>query len=255
MKRRAENTLATIADALASDRGDDQRRIAETGVRWLEMLLAKNADYGGSAWREPILRPGLTAGDAILVRMSDKVERIRGLLSKSGNAAVADESLGDTLADLGAYCLLYLARPDADARPPAKADDASNSDARPMNLVYVAGPYRAATEFEVTQNIRRAESLALKVWLAGAACICPHLNTAHFGGAAPDEVWLTGELEIVRRCDAVVLVEGWERSEGVRREVETARAAGIPVFERFEDFQTWLGGENERADGKTAAVA
>lgn len=73
-----------------------------------------------------------------------------------------------------------------------------------MILVYIAGPYRAPTEWEVLGNIRRAEEVALRVWKAGAACICPHKNTAFFGGAAPDDVWLTGDLEMVRRCDAVV---------------------------------------------------
>src|SRR4051812_24706808 len=46
-----------------------------------------------------------------------------------------------------------------------------------MKLIYIAGPYRAATEWQVVQNIRRAEALALAVWQSGAACICPHKNT------------------------------------------------------------------------------
>jgi hypothetical protein len=57
-----------------------------------------------------------------------------------------------------------------------------------MKLVYVAGPYRGKGEWEVVQNIRRAETLALAVWKLGAACICPHKNTALFGGAAEDSL-------------------------------------------------------------------
>lgn len=109
-----------------------------------------------------------------------------------------------------------------------------------MKVVYVAGPYRADSEYGVLLNIQRAERLALRIWLAGAACICPHKNTAFFGGTAQDDVWLEGDKEIVRRCDAIVCTEGWETSEGACGEVELARQLKLPVFERFEDFEKWL---------------
>ena len=38
-----------------------------------------------------------------------------------------------------------------------------------MKVVYVAGPYRADTEYEVLLNIQAAERLALQIWKAGAA--------------------------------------------------------------------------------------
>src|SRR5947207_8714944 len=109
-----------------------------------------------------------------------------------------------------------------------------------MKLVYVAGPYRGACEWDVVQNIRRAEALALAVWKLGAACICPHKNTALLGGAAPDEVWLEGDLEMLRRCDAVICTADWSRSSGAIGEVALARQMGIPVFETIEQLATWL---------------
>ena len=109
-----------------------------------------------------------------------------------------------------------------------------------MKVVYVAGPYRAPTEYGVLLNIQLAERLALKVWMAGAACICPHKNTAFFGGAAHDDVWLKGDLEIIRRCDAIICMEGWEKSVGASGEVALAKQLGIPVFERFEECEIWL---------------
>lgn len=109
-----------------------------------------------------------------------------------------------------------------------------------MKLVCIAGPYRAPTEFQVVQNIRRAEELALQVWQAGAACICPHKNTAFFGGAAPDSVWLNGALEMVKRADAVICTADWRASVGATDEVKLARQLGIPVFETVEELQLWL---------------
>jgi hypothetical protein len=109
-----------------------------------------------------------------------------------------------------------------------------------MKLVYVAGPYRAASEWGVLKNIQRAEELALKVWIAGAACICPHKNTAFFGGAAHDNVWLEGDKEMVRRSDAIVCTDGWRDSAGATGEVELAKSLGIPVFDDFEGLAKWL---------------
>jgi nucleoside 2-deoxyribosyltransferase len=80
------------------------------------------------------------------------------------------------------------------------------------------------------QNIRRAEALALECWRAGYATICPHSNTRFFQGAAPDGVWLNGDLEILRRCDALVLTPDWDRSSGARAEVSFALKHGIPVL-------------------------
>ena len=31
-------------------------------------------------------------------------------------------------------------------------------------------------------------------------------------------------------CDAILLLKGWERSEGARRELQTALAAGLKIF-------------------------
>lgn len=109
-----------------------------------------------------------------------------------------------------------------------------------MKLVYVAGPYRGKDNYQIHKNVCRAEDLALLVWKAGAAAICPHLNTEHFQGAAPDEVWLNGDLEIITRCDALILVPDWETSVGTRHEIEFARERGIPVFYNMADLNAWL---------------
>jgi Domain of unknown function (DUF4406) len=109
-----------------------------------------------------------------------------------------------------------------------------------MKLIYLAGPYRATTEWALVQNIRNAEALALEVWKLGVACICPHKNTALLGGACDDTVWLEGDLEMLRRCDAVICTTDWQRSEGARNEVIEARRLKIPVFETLAALRDWL---------------
>lgn len=109
-----------------------------------------------------------------------------------------------------------------------------------MKVVYVAGPFRGPNSWEIEENIRRAERLSLEVWKLGAAAICPHTNTRYFQGAAPDHVWLDGDLAIVAKCDAVMLTDNWLRSSGARAEVDYANARGIPVFLTLEDLAFWL---------------
>ncbi|MGA2232273.1 MAG: DUF4406 domain-containing protein [Tepidisphaeraceae bacterium] len=120
-----------------------------------------------------------------------------------------------------------------------------------MKLIYIAGPYRGAGQWQIFQNIRRAEALALQVWQMGAACICPHKNTESFNGAAPDRVWLDGDLEIVRRCDAILCAPGWESSSGSLGEIALARELGLPIFYSLEELAKWMkdGAACEPLDG------
>jgi nucleoside 2-deoxyribosyltransferase len=118
-----------------------------------------------------------------------------------------------------------------------------------MKVVYVAGPFRAASAhvpghqdmFAVQENIMRAMALSLEVWRLGAVALCPHANTMFFTGAADDRVWLDGDLELLRRSDAVLLTADWQRSSGARHEVTVARAAGIPVCETLDALRAFLG--------------
>jgi len=109
-----------------------------------------------------------------------------------------------------------------------------------MRVIYIAGPFRAPDAYGIRRNVRKAEELALEVWRMKAAALCPHLNTANFQGCLPDRLFLEGDLDLLRRCDAVLLVKGWERSEGTNAEVQFAEAAGIPVFEDKADLAEWL---------------
>ncbi len=101
-----------------------------------------------------------------------------------------------------------------------------------MKVIYVAGPYRSKCEWQLEGFLRHAEDASLRLWKEGWAVICPHKNTAHFGGALgmPSSTWLNGDLEIVGRCDAIMMLKGWESSEGAKRELEVAIEKGLDVF-------------------------
>jgi nucleoside 2-deoxyribosyltransferase len=112
-------------------------------------------------------------------------------------------------------------------------------------VVYVAGPFRStnddgtANQWQQEQNIRRAEALALDVWKAGFAAVCPHANTRFYQGSADDRIWLDGDLAILARCDAILMTPDWARSSGATAERAFAIAHGIPVLDSLDDLNAW----------------
>lgn len=102
-----------------------------------------------------------------------------------------------------------------------------------MKVIFVSGPYRANNLQGVLANIRKARKVSLKLWLEGWAAICCHSNTALFDGAAPDNIWLEGDLEILRRCDAIYMIDGWENSEGAISEFKLAQELGLEIIYEY----------------------
>mgnify|MGYP002777089094 CR=1 FL=1 len=97
-------------------------------------------------------------------------------------------------------------------------------------LIYIAGPY--------AENIAVARAAAIAVWELGHIAICPHLNTAHFeeDSGLGDEVYLAGDLEILRRCDAILMLPGSDCSEGATSEMHFAVDRAIPVYRNLADL-------------------
>lgn len=105
-----------------------------------------------------------------------------------------------------------------------------------MKVAYIIGPFRAENSWEMEQNIRRAETFALEIWKLGYAVICPHTNTRFFQGAAPDNMWLDGDIEILGRCDIAFTVPkdlggpNILSSSGSVKEMRIALILKIPVM-------------------------
>ena len=109
-----------------------------------------------------------------------------------------------------------------------------------MRLVYVAGPYRAKTAWGREQNIQAARYMGSLVAALGAYPAIPHANTSHMDGLCDDKFFLDGTLEMMRRCDAVVLVGKWRDSVGTLAEISEAQRMHIPVFETITQLGTWV---------------
>lgn len=108
-----------------------------------------------------------------------------------------------------------------------------------MKLIYVAGPFRGETDWDIAQNVRYAETLGYEVMELGHMPVVPHSMTRNYHGERDDAWWLAGTLELMRRCDGVLLTYDWQDSEGARAEVKEASRLGLPLFFDTDDLAAW----------------
>jgi hypothetical protein len=109
-----------------------------------------------------------------------------------------------------------------------------------MKLIYVAGPFRGETAWDIEQNTRRVEELGLKIAHLGHMPLMPHCNTRFFHGQCDDQFWIDGTLLLLSKCDAMLVAPGWEESSGTKGEISYCQKHDLPYFYTLEDLKIWL---------------
>ena len=102
-------------------------------------------------------------------------------------------------------------------------------------IYYVCSPYRGKTPEQVQVHFNYAVDLTREMLLYGHCPITPHLYiTACLNDDDPDErkIGLEAALELLKKCDAVIVGQRYGISEGMAAEIETAKQLNIPVFYR-----------------------
>ena len=107
-----------------------------------------------------------------------------------------------------------------------------------MRLIYVSGPLTADTKGKTLGNIEAATQATRELMDAGFAVICPHLSyyllTPNWNPSHDD--WLRVDVEILRRCDAVLMLPGWLHSKGACMERAHAITHNIPDVTSIEEL-------------------
>ena len=108
--------------------------------------------------------------------------------------------------------------------------------------VYLAGPYTGPTAKAIYSNCTTAIHTAQTVVEIGAYPVFSHafgLFCQDGGGQGPDW-WYAATLEQMRRCDAVLMLDGWMGSDGALNERAEAMRLGMPVFDMVRELRTWV---------------
>lgn len=140
------------------------------------------------------------------------------------------------------------------------------------HLVFVCGPYRVTdaareqwpgeTDFEiVSRHIGQAREMKAAIMRRGHSTYCPHSESILFDydfPAIPDGAHLANCKRVLEHCTALMLLPGWEESDGALDERTTAARAGIPVYDDILQLPVRWNGVwaqwHERMDGLQAAA-
>lgn len=103
-----------------------------------------------------------------------------------------------------------------------------------MIVCYVAGPFRAPSGWGIAENVHKARRFGLLVAHAGMMPLVPHAIGEHYHGEGTDQFWLDGTIELLARCDAIVMIPGWRASSGSLGEYELAAELCMPILDLDE---------------------
>lgn len=111
------------------------------------------------------------------------------------------------------------------------------SNGRPV-VLYLAGPYSG----DITANIANARRVQIDLCEHGYFVFNPCNNTANFGiDCRMDEsFYLEGDIEMMQRCDVLVLRPDWEQSAGARKEVGLWHSLHRPVIVYENTFEFYV---------------
>ena len=111
-------------------------------------------------------------------------------------------------------------------------------------VIYVSGKFSDDNKARMYENIKLAYKTTTELIKSGFSVVCPHTM-----GVLPDKdelfiydseidynTWLDNYVEIMKRCDGVLMLPNWTDSFGARYERDVALMYGIPVFYSIEEI-------------------
>lgn len=103
-------------------------------------------------------------------------------------------------------------------------------------LIYLASPYSALTARTRETRFKRVCKKAAQLMEEGYEVFCPiahsHPIEVHgMKGRKDGDWWLKQDFAVLAHCDKmfVYCIDGWKESYGIKREVEFADLAKIPI--------------------------
>ena len=107
--------------------------------------------------------------------------------------------------------------------------------------IYIAGKYGShdLPTDERLANTMKAIEVGRELIKKGHMPFIPHLSHwIHEGWGwqgSTSELWYSIDLEWLRCCDAILMLDGWEDSVGAGMELDCAKLLGMTVYYDLED--------------------
>lgn len=113
---------------------------------------------------------------------------------------------------------------------------------KPIQIAYLASPYSHPSPSVQLSRYRKACQVAANLMRKGIYVYSPIVYgypLTRYGVPGDWDFWAEYDEAMLRRCDEliVLMLDGWDESKGVQREIEIARKIGIPVkYIRYSDW-------------------
>ncbi len=104
--------------------------------------------------------------------------------------------------------------------------------------IYIAGPYGNNDDIKKLRNVARARVAGAELYRRGHIPFIPHTMTQDFELQFPDiayDVYIDTDIVWLGLCTGILMLKGWEKSNGSRIELTWAREHGKIVFWDVED--------------------
>lgn len=108
--------------------------------------------------------------------------------------------------------------------------------------VYIGGPIQGPTLLDSLANIDNGEKWQAKLFQLGFSPFPVFSDYSFIMRTRPvppiQEVYRYS-LQWLKVADAMLVIEGWEKSTGCRAEMQEAERSGVPVFHDVTDLCAW----------------
>ena len=108
--------------------------------------------------------------------------------------------------------------------------------------VYIAGAMSSKNPITFLDNLRKGMRLSTRVLLVGHAVFSPFIDFQLFFMTQEDEEITVTQVKAasmawLKVSEAVLLVPGWENSQGTKDEIAEAERLGIPVYDSLAELE------------------
>lgn len=106
---------------------------------------------------------------------------------------------------------------------------------------FIGGPYSSKYGwFGRVSNILRMARYKYHILKMGYVPVAPNVIYCLLSHLQPREYWLEGTQKLLRQCDVLFLIPGWESSSGARAEHDLAASNNQPIFTSLTELKRYL---------------
>lgn len=102
-----------------------------------------------------------------------------------------------------------------------------------MKTIFISGKYYDKDYYILQDNIRYAENVGVQLLFKKWNVIIPHKNFefAHiYFDSLNSDFWLERCLTLLSKCDSILMLRNWKKSDGAKKEYKFAKENNIPIF-------------------------